>query len=93
MFMPAPTARSRSLVKALTWRLIGSLDTFVVSFVIATLFHRPLINAASIAGSIATTETVTKIVLYFVHERIWARIRWGRADTILQIEGAAAHDH
>ncbi len=92
MFMPAPTARSRSLVKAITWRLIGSLDTFVVSFIVASLFHRPLINAASIAGSIATTETLTKIILYFVHERIWARIRWGRADTVLETV-AAPIDH
>ncbi|MGH6993033.1 MAG: DUF2061 domain-containing protein [Caulobacteraceae bacterium] len=83
MFVPAPTSRSRSLLKAVTWRAVGSLDTFVVSFTIATILHHPLGRAATLAGSIASTETFTKIILYFIHERIWARVRWGRADQVL----------
>ena len=83
MLLTAPTARSRSLVKAITWRMLGSIDTFVISFIIATLFHQPPRHAASIAGSIAMVETVTKIFLFYFHERIWARIRWGRADVVL----------
>ena len=88
MFLPAPTARSRSLVKAVTWRMLGSIDTFIISFIIATLFHSPAKHAASIAGSIAMVETVTKIFLFYFHERIWARVRWGRADIV--VEGAKA---
>ena len=90
MFLPAPTARSRSLVKAITWRMLGSIDTFIISFVVATLFHSPMRHAASIAGSIAMTETVTKIFLFYFHERIWARVPWGRADVV--VEDLRAHD-
>ena len=90
MFVHAPTARSRSFVKAVTWRILGSVDTFIISFIVASLFHRGTANAASIAGSIASIETVTKIVLYHFHERIWARATWGRADKV--IEAATEHD-
>lgn len=90
MFVHAPTARSRSFVKAVTWRILGSVDTFIISFIVASLFHRGTANAASIAGSIASIETVTKIVLYYFHERIWARATWGRADKV--IEAATEHD-
>lgn len=87
MFVHAPTARSRSLVKAVTWRMLGSVDTFIVSFIVASLFHRGAANAASIAGSIASIETVTKVILYYFHERLWARAPWGRADKVLEAAG------
>jgi uncharacterized membrane protein len=60
----------RSLAKALSWRLTGSLDTFVISFI--------LTGHAGIAGSIAGTELLTKIGLYYLHERAWTLIHWGR---------------
>jgi uncharacterized membrane protein len=60
----------RSLVKAVTWRMTGSLDTFVISFIIT--------GRLTLAGSIAGTELLTKIILYYFHERIWALIPWGR---------------
>ena len=90
MFVHAPTARSRSFVKAVTWRMLGSIDTFIISFIVASLFHHGTANAASIAGSIASIETVTKVVLYYFHERIWARAPWGRADKV--VGAAAEHD-
>ena len=61
---------TRSLAKAISWRLTGSLDTFVISWAIT--------GNASIATSIATIEVVTKIFYYWVHERIWNQIKWGR---------------
>ena len=63
----------RSLVKAATWRITGSIDTFVISFV--------LTGRATLAGSIAATELLTKIALYYFHERIWAAVSWGRRAT------------
>jgi uncharacterized membrane protein len=63
-------ARSRSLLKAMSWRLTGTLDTFIISFIVTGKF--------TIAGSIAAIELATKITLYYGHERVWARIRWGR---------------
>jgi len=61
----------RSIAKAISWRGSGSLDTFIVSFVIT--------GSYTFAGSIAMTEIVTKIMLYYFHERIWSIIPWGKA--------------
>jgi sulfate adenylyltransferase large subunit len=60
----------RSLVKAASWRLAGSLDTFALSWIIT---GRPMI-----AGSIAGTEVFTKIALFYLHERAWEFLPWGR---------------
>ena len=64
-------AHSRSLAKAITWRATGTLDTFVISYIIT--------GQLVLAGSIAGTELLTKIVLYYGHERVWAVIPWGRS--------------
>jgi len=63
-------AHSRSLAKAISWRATGTLDTFVISYLIT--------GKLALAGSIAGTELLTKIVLYYGHERVWAVIPWGR---------------
>lgn len=67
----ARESRVRSIAKAVSWRIIGSLDTLVLSY----LFTGNVL----IAGSIASTETVTKTVLYYLHERGWSLIALGRA--------------
>ena len=60
---------SRSLVKAVSWRALGSIDTFLLSWLFTS-------NARA-AGAIATTEVLTKIFLYYFHERVWSAVRWG----------------
>ena len=60
----------RSVVKAIKWRFIGSLDTFVLSWIIT---GQPVI-----AVTITAVEFVTKVVLYWAHERIWLKIPWAR---------------
>jgi uncharacterized membrane protein len=62
-------AHSRSLVKAISWRILGSVDTFVLSW-----FFTSSVKAA---GAIATTEMLTKMVLYYFHERAWTSVAWG----------------
>jgi uncharacterized membrane protein len=62
-------AHRRSISKSMTWRTMASLDTFLVSFIIT---HRIVL-----AGSIAGAEILTKIALYYLHERIWAVIPYG----------------
>ena len=64
-------ARRRSLVKAISWRVLGSIDTFLLSWLFT--------SSAKAAGAIATTEVITKMVLYYVHERAWGSIQWGVA--------------
>lgn len=80
----------RSASKALSWRFFGTLDTFILSFLVIH-FLGPLFGAdvaggghvatAKTAGYIALAEVVTKITLFFLHERGWAHIAWGRADS------------
>ena len=62
-------AHSRSFVKALSWRVLGSLDTFGLSWLFT--------GSAGAAGAIASTEVLTKMVLYYLHERAWSSINWG----------------
>jgi uncharacterized membrane protein len=69
----ATETRARSLAKAVSWRATGSLDTFIVTWVIT--------GSSKFAGSVAITEIVTKILIYYFHERIWAIIPWGRRRT------------
>ena len=66
----ASESHSRSIAKAMSWRATGSLDTFVISWIIT--------GNTTIAGSIAITGIVTKIGLYYLHERAWALISWGK---------------
>ena len=65
--------RSRSFYKALTWRILASLDTFLVSFIITGRFDW--------ATSIAIFEIITKSIIYYLHERIWNRVKWGRINS------------
>jgi uncharacterized membrane protein len=60
----------RSLVKALSWRVTGTIDTILISFLIT--------GQAKWAISIGFVELFTKIFLYYVHERIWNRLTFGR---------------
>ena len=60
----------RSLVKTVSWRITGSGATFLISWLITGDF--------SVAGSIAVIQLVSNTVLYFIHERVWNRISWGR---------------
>ena len=64
------TAKRRSLAKAVTWRTIGTFDTFVLSWLIT---KEPIS-----AGAIASLEVITKTFLYYFHERGWNRVKWGR---------------
>jgi uncharacterized membrane protein len=63
-------SHTRSVLKAVSWRILGTLDTFVISWY--------LTGKVTLAGSIAALEFLTKIVWYYAHERVWASIAWGR---------------
>ena len=69
MFIPIRESHQRSLIKAISWRVTGSVDTFVLSWLIT--------GNAQFAGTIASTEVVTKILLYYFHERAWSLVPWG----------------
>jgi uncharacterized membrane protein len=60
----------RSFIKAVSWRTVGTIDTFIISFFVT--------GKVSIAGSIASIEVITKILIYYLHERVWAIVPWGQ---------------
>lgn len=70
MLFRAPETHSRSFVKAVSWRVLGSIDTFVISYFVT--------HQLVFAASIASVETVTKVVLFYAHERVWTAVPWGR---------------
>ena len=60
----------RSLFKATTYRVLSVALTFIISFTIT--------GKLSWATAIAGTEALTKMFLYYVHERCWNRVKWGK---------------
>ena len=56
-------SRKRSAFKTMTWRILATTDTFILSFFIT--------GNLVFAGSIASVEVLTKLVLYYWHERLW----------------------
>jgi uncharacterized membrane protein len=60
----------RSVFKALSWRTLGTLDTFAISWFMT--------GKIEIAGSIAGLEIITRIAWYYLHERVWAAVAWER---------------
>jgi adenylylsulfate kinase len=59
-------SRLKSLIKGISWRIIGTIDTLFVAFIITG----DTVKSLSIGG----IEVFTKIFLYYLHERLWSRI-------------------
>jgi uncharacterized membrane protein len=62
--------RTRSLVKAVIWNVIGLVMMALVGF-LAT-------GSALVGGTMALINTAIGFSFYILYERVWARIRWGR---------------
>lgn len=56
----------KSLIKSVSWRVVGTLDTIIISYIIT--------GRVTIALSIGSVEVLTKTILYYFHERLWAHI-------------------
>ena len=61
---------ARSLAKAISWRVTGTLDTMLISLVIT--------GRLRLAAAIGLTEVATKSLLYYLHERAWLKVPFGR---------------
>ncbi len=60
----------RSVVKTISWRILGTIDTMIIAYIIT--------GSLSNAFTIGSIEIITKMILYFFHERIWNQIKWGK---------------
>ena len=62
-------SKTRSLLKTLSWRLLGTLDTMCLGW---------LITGSPIMGlKIGALELFTKFGLYYLHERVWVKFKFG----------------
>ena len=61
----------RSIAKSLTWRALATLTTFVIVYAYT--------DELALSLGVGAVEVVTKMSLYYLHERFWMRIRWGRS--------------
>ncbi|UVC17849.1 DUF2061 domain-containing protein [Mesorhizobium onobrychidis] len=61
---------SRSFAKALSWRVTGTVDTIIISLVVT--------GSIKLAAAIGLTEVITKSLLYYLHERAWLKVPYGR---------------
>ena len=59
----------RSVLKAISWRIVGTLDTMVLGWIIT---GNPIMGL-----KIGALELFTKFILYYIHERIWLRSNFG----------------
>ena len=60
----------RSLIKGVSWRITGSIDTLIISFFIT--------GKLKLALGIMSVEFFTKVALYYLHERVWEKLSFGR---------------
>ncbi len=70
----------KSVAKAITWRIIASATTFLL----ALLFFGNDRHAVEKATGVALAEAAIKMLLYYLHERAWTSVRWGRMRVIIR---------
>jgi uncharacterized membrane protein len=64
------STKKRSLAKSLTWRIIAVLSTFVVGYILS--------GSIAFAAGLSFLSNLINFVLYYVHERVWLRVEWGK---------------
>ena len=69
----------KSALKAISWRIVGTMDTMIVSYIVT--------GKVSVALSIGSVEVFTKMILYYFHERIWAHIHRFKLNKLIKDNG------
>ena len=64
--------RARSVAKSLSWRVVATLTTIGLVWAFTGAVH--------IAVAVGAVEVLAKLVIFYFHERVWARVGWGWAD-------------
>lgn len=65
--------RKRTIIKSITWRVTATLTTIFLVFIFTGRINTAL--------EIGALEVVLKIVIYYIHERSWHKINWGKSKT------------
>ena len=64
-------SKKRSLAKSLTWRIIAVISTFVIGYAMT--------GSLTFAASLTVVSNLINFILYYVHERVWLKVEWGRS--------------
>ncbi|PNQ74787.1 hypothetical protein C1T31_01205 [Hanstruepera neustonica] len=72
----AAASHKRHIAKTITWRLVGTLDTIVLSWILS---GDPFIGL-----QIGVYEVITKMLLYYLHERLWFRVNLTKDGKVLE---------
>lgn len=59
----------RSLVKTVTWRITGSTSAMIIAYIVT--------GSVTVSSTIGVTHLIINTLLYWIHERVWSRVRWG----------------
>jgi uncharacterized membrane protein len=69
----------KSIMKSVSWRIVGTIDTMIISYFIT--------GRVTIAISIGSVEVITKTILYYFHERLWAHIHKIKLNLLIKTNG------
>ncbi|MEH0154371.1 DUF2061 domain-containing protein [Limibacter armeniacum] len=61
------SSHAKSVIKSISWRLVGTIDTMVISYLVT--------GELTMALSIGSVEVVSKMLLYYLHERAWEKVK------------------
>ena len=70
--------RRRSVVKSLLWRFIGIIWTWVGAYLILLLTPEKYKTASLVATLIVMYHHSTRMIMYYLYERVWSSISWGK---------------
>lgn len=69
----------RTVIKSLLWRFIGIFWTWGGAYIIILMLPKEQKNAITIATLVTAWHHSTRMVMYYMYERVWARINWGKS--------------
>lgn len=61
--------KKRHVAKTITWRIVGTIDTIILSWIIS--------GDPKVGLTIGVVELATKMFLYYIHERLWYKSKFG----------------
>lgn len=72
--------RRRTIVKSVLWRLVGVVWTWIGAYIIVLIVPPTAKNASVIATLIVVYHHSTRMVMYYLYERYWSGVSWGKYD-------------
>lgn len=69
-------SRKRHIAKTITWRIVGTIDTVLLAWLIS---GDPMIGL-----QVGFAEVVTKMILYYIHERVWFKVNLSKGGRVLE---------